>query len=322
MNIIKKWLMGLCCFFMIFATGCSQSAQSETILTINDRKISKPEFMVYLYETAAQFNSIGGEDIWETEFDGKTAEDLVKERTLESIQNVVLTEEQAKQYDISLSEDEKSLAKTEAKKQFDALSKDKKEKNGITLKTVEAILEDTLLYHKVFDEVTKDFQLSDADFQAYQKENRQDYTKRYQPLTVGTILVRDKAIAQKVITQARAGVDFEKLCKTYEIDETEKQNGATMETYLGHLEESFGTPFDLQEGEVSEPLETADGFYIIKVISRGILAENELLQLMKTDYITSKKEALFQAEFSHWIKKATIERNDDVYETITLKTNK
>lgn len=320
MNRFKKCLLVLGCFVMVFFTACSQNHSEETILTINDRKISKAEFMVYLYETADQFNSIGGDDIWETEFDGQTAESLVKERTLESIQNIILTGEQAKQYHISLTEEEKALAKTQAVQQFDALSKERKDHGGITLKTITTILEDTLLYHKVFAEVTKDFQLSQADFQAYQKQYRSEYEKRYQPITVGTILVNNLETAQKVVEQAREGTDFQKLFDTYELDEMEKEKGVYMETYLGHLEESFGIPLDLKEGEVSEPLETAEGFFVVKMMKRGVLEEEQLLQLMETEYTASKKESLFQTEFQQWVKNAMLERNDELYQSITLKT--
>ena len=46
------------------------------------KAISKSEYMLYLYEATRDFNEIGGNDIWETDFDGQSAENVVKKEHL------------------------------------------------------------------------------------------------------------------------------------------------------------------------------------------------------------------------------------------------
>ncbi len=44
------------------------------------KAISKSEYILYLYEATRDFNEIGGNDIWETDFDGQSAENVVKKK--------------------------------------------------------------------------------------------------------------------------------------------------------------------------------------------------------------------------------------------------
>lgn len=67
---------------------------------INDKTVSREEFNIYLYETQKSFESLGGEDIWETDFDGRSAETVAKENTLSTLTFVKLTAERAENMEV------------------------------------------------------------------------------------------------------------------------------------------------------------------------------------------------------------------------------
>jgi len=85
-----------------------------------------------------------------------------------------------------------------------------------------------------------------------------------------------KAKAEKVVQQARGGVDFVKLVKDYSQDSTSAaQNG---DIGIGIRSTTTQVPelirniiLTLKPGQVSEPLRHQNGYYIIRVESAGVL---------------------------------------------------
>ncbi len=312
----KKMMMML--FLLIpLAAGCSTASQ-EVVVTINETKVTKPEFMLYLYEVTQDFKLIGGEDIWETDFDGQSAEELVKERTLTTIQNVILTTEQAQQYGVLLSEDDKAAAKKEGETIWGSMTEDEKKQINITKDDLYRVMEDTQLYKKIYQEMTKDYELSDTDFQNYFQKNFSEYQDSYTQYKLSSILVSDKTVAQEVVKKARAGEDFQSLFQQYEVSAEEKKVGGQMETYKENLESVFGVEFDLGVGEISEPLYTEEGYFILKVDEKNVLDNSKLEELAKADYTNGMKQQIFNKEYNIWLAEAKIEKNEEALKAIKM----
>ena len=85
------------------------------MLKIDNHDITKYEYMVYLYTTTQSFVSAAGEDVWNLDFDGQTADELVEERTISTLQSVLAAEEYAAAHDIALTNDQKEEAAAAAK---------------------------------------------------------------------------------------------------------------------------------------------------------------------------------------------------------------
>jgi len=49
----------------------------------------KSEYMVHLYTTSMELVSAGGEDVWNMDFEGQTADELVEEHTIRTLQGLV-----------------------------------------------------------------------------------------------------------------------------------------------------------------------------------------------------------------------------------------
>ena len=87
-----KSLIGLLLAGALCLTGCgggSAAFTDEAVMKIDGHEIMKSEYMVYLYTTTMSFVSAAGEDVWNMDFDGQTADELVEERTISTIQSVI-----------------------------------------------------------------------------------------------------------------------------------------------------------------------------------------------------------------------------------------
>lgn len=83
-RILLSLLLSLC-----FFSGCSASFSDVVIARIDGEEIMQSEYMVYLYTTTKSFVEAAGEDVWNLDFDGMSAEELVQERAFSTIQSVI-----------------------------------------------------------------------------------------------------------------------------------------------------------------------------------------------------------------------------------------
>ena len=165
---MKKNLMSLVALVLVFSlffSGCKNNSDvANYAVKIGDTYVSVPEFKFYLYEAQKQFENIGGSDIWETDFEGETAENVAKETALNSLRIVTIAVENAKKYNVFLTDEEKQEAKKEAQSQFDVLTEAEKESMEINIDIINDVIESNHIYSKVYNEVTKNYELSEADF--------------------------------------------------------------------------------------------------------------------------------------------------------------
>lgn len=318
----KIWMRIL--FFFVSVTllfsGCSTDSNSSAYaVKINEEAISKEEFLLYLYETQKNFESIGGgTDIWETDFEGKTAEEVAKESALNTLKMVKISLIKSRELAITLTEDEKKKAQEEAASLWEAMTEQERSIIGLSMKQIERIMEEKAVYSRVYQKTIQDFVLSDADFTSYYEANKEQMKRDYTLYTMRTLLVADRNTAQEALTKARAGEDFLSLIDRYEIDEQEKQNGGSMEAYRGQLESQFNVSFDVPKGGVSDILEAPEGYYIIKVENITFTPEEEIIQQARNYYTTYKEQLYFTQEYEKWQSGIRIEKNMPVWNEIKL----
>ncbi|OUQ58532.1 hypothetical protein B5E58_07920 [Tyzzerella sp. An114] len=317
--MMKKFIKTALCVMsaiMLFA-GCGNSTKGNDgyVLKINDEEVSKGEFMVYLNEARLNFESVGGSDIWETDFEGMTAEDVAKNSAINALELVKVSNQKANELGVSLTEDEISSAKSEAEKSFETLG-EYAENNGITLEDVENTMIDQTLYSKVYNSVTSSFEVSEADFNAYYESVKGDLQNYYKKYTIKSIFVSDKVKAEEVISKYNSGTDFDTLFDEYE--EQEGMINQSETTYKGTLESLFGVEFDVQAGQISSALDGGDGYYIIKVENIEESTEEELKSMAEQMYTENAKQQLFTDEYKKWSENVKIEKNDEILNQIKV----
>ena len=80
-----------------------------------------------------------------------------------------------------------------------------------------------------------------------------------------------RAEAEQIVEKARSGEDFATLAREYSEAGTKAEGGLLGEVKRGDLSPQLeAVAFTLEEGAVSDPIETLYGFHILKVESRTV----------------------------------------------------
>lgn len=319
MKNLKSIFVMLFCLSLITIAGCSKSIPKEDIIaTINGKAISKSEYMLYLYEATKDFNAIGGDDIWETDFDGQSAEDVVKERAFVTMLHVKVTSEKANKYQVSLSNEEKTSAKIDGDAELNSMTEEQKNIISISDQDMYKIMEDTLLYKKVIEAVTKNYQPSETEFHAYFEQNKETQRAAYTEYTISNIVVSDQQTAQQISQRLKEGEDFQMLLQEYKSNTQKNQNSSVMETYKNRLDSAFDMDFNLEQGQISEPISTSEGYFVIRVDKKSVPDDTQLKEIMRAEYTTAMKQKVFTDELNQWISDIEIERHDAVWNSVEM----
>ena len=175
-------------------TDIKQEDTTEYAFSIGETDVSKEEFNIYLYETQKSFEQLGGTDIWETDFDGRTAESVAIDNTLNSIQLVKFAVEEAEKRGVTLDDSMKNQAEERAEEMYDGLSDDIRSKIGADISLYESVFEENMLYNIMYEEITGDYSVNEKDFEAYYSEHKDEILSAYKTNVDSTEPVNDDAV--------------------------------------------------------------------------------------------------------------------------------
>ncbi len=169
---------------------------------------------------------------------------------------------------------------------------------GLTEEQIKIDLHAQILSEKLYNEVTKDVKVSDADVKKYYDEHKSTYAQKASR-DVRHILVNTKKLADDVESQLKAGGDFAKLAKKYSKDPGSAAQGGKLTVSRGQTVPPFDkAAFSLKTNEISAPVHTTYGWHIIQPLSAVKPAKQtplkdvkeqirqQLLQTKKTDAMT------------------------------------
>lgn len=138
-------------------------------------------------------------------------------------------------------------------------------KQGSKLADVRDTVGLNVLQQKVTDKLTAGIKVSNADALAYYNKNKSQYVK---PTSrdLSHILVKTKALAQKIYNQLKGGADFAKLAKKYSTDKTSGAQGGKLGVQAENaLVKPFSkVAFAIPTGTISKPTKSQFGWHIIK----------------------------------------------------------
>jgi peptidyl-prolyl cis-trans isomerase D len=125
------------------------------------------------------------------------------------------------------------------------------------------------------DQVRNTIVVPQADIEAFYKQNLQQYQTPAQVRASHILLKLEgkdekqvQALADEIAKKAKAGADFAALAKQYSEDDSNNMNGGDLD-YFGRgrmVAEFEQAAFAMKAGEISNPVKTAFGYHIIKVV--------------------------------------------------------
>lgn len=155
-----------------------------------------------------------------------------------------------------------------------------------------------LLAQTLGQEILKNIEVSESEILEYYERNKKDLeeiaiSEVFIKIDPGKGVLRGDAriIAETVSERAKAGDKFEDLAVRFSDDtESKKRGGRVGYINRGQLPPGIDERiFEMKEGEISEPLEVEDGFYIIKVEKRpGPLTEGMARRKIESQLIKEK----------------------------------
>ena len=149
---------------------------------------------------------------------------------------------------------------------------------GYTKESLRADIKAQLLSEKIYDAVTKDAKVTDAEIAKYYQQNKSQYSQA-ESRDVRHILVKTKAQANKIYDMIKAGGNFAALAKKYSTDPGSKDNGGKLTIIRGQTVAPFDTTaFLLSTNQVSRPIKTQYGYHVIQPISADQAGEGDAAQ--------------------------------------------
>ncbi|MEX1071178.1 MAG: peptidylprolyl isomerase [Anaerolineales bacterium] len=135
----------------------------------------------------------------------------------------------------------------------------------------------------------------------------EDVTHTQEQVWARHILVADEAAAQAAIARLEAGADFGALVREISEDEGTVPTGGDLGwfNFEAMVEPFAAAAFELQIGEISEPVQSDFGFHVIQVLGheeRPLNQEeyNAKVQQALTDFITGLREKYDWEIFENW----------------------
>ena len=300
---------------VIFTTGFGK----DEVFRIDNASCSREEMMVYLTNTQNQYENVYGPEIWNTSLDGVTLEENVKDTMLAKIAQIKTMNLLAEEKEITLDETEEETVTHAAEEYFRSLNETEIEKMGVSLDTIRQLYREHLIADKVYQEIIRDVNPEISDDEA-------------RTITVQHILIRtvmsdgtgnsipysdeEKQAAFAKACEVRSLAvdgehDFAELASEYSDD-----TNLTYSFGKGEMDAAFEeAAFQLGTDEVSNVVESAKGYHIIKCISTFNREETDANKL---EIVEERRREVFGQEYDAFVDTLARKLNQKVWDEITL----
>ena len=305
MKKIKNIFWALCAALLVFC-GCSvENGSGDWLIKIDGKSVSRMEYLIYLKETVQNYELIGGDDIWDTDFDGRTAEDVAKESAFNSLVAVKIAIEKADKYSASLSETDESRAEMEALQMSQNAGE---EKDSEFYKTALNVVKEKYLYNYVKENLTKSIKIASAQTDAFCNENRDKYRRNLEYIQGKAYYFDTTEEAQNY---AQTGEGTENAVYSEDLSGTWQE-----------IKEKFSMDENTDKESILGPFETEEGYAIINIENTKAADEKTVEETMRSDYESSVKSQYFADEANKWLQNADIKTNEKMRNEIKIEDAK
>ena len=315
---------------LLLLSGCMDSLKgSKVVLTtgfeknevfrIEDMSCTLPEAMVYLINTKNRYESVYGREIWNVSLDGVTLEENIKETVLAQLAQQKTMNLLARQNGVALSEEEEARVVQAAETYFQSLSEKEKSALQITVKDVEELYREYALARKVYQYIIKDINPEISDDEARTITVQYIYFRTCVLDGTGKKIEYSEEEKQEILRKAEEvrfqlkneEADFEELILKY----SDSEEG-TCSFGKGEKDQAFeDAAFNLETDEISDIVETPDGYYLIKCISTFNRTETDA---NKVKIVEKRREEVFGQEYEDFVAALTRNLNEDLWQSVSL----
>lgn len=329
-NRNRRMAAALLTVLLLLLSGCMDSLKgSKVVLTtgfeknevfrIEDMSCTLPEAMVYLINTKNRYESVYGREIWNVSLDGVTLEENIKETVLAQLAQQKTMNLLARQNGVALSEEEEARVMQAAETYFQSLSEEEKSALQITVKDVEELYREYALARKVYQYIIKDINPEISDDEARTITVQYIYFRTCILDGTGKKIEYSEEEKQEILRKAEEvrfqlkneEADFEELILKY----SDSEEG-TCSFGKGEKDQAFeDAAFNLETDEISDIVETPEGYYLIKCISTFNRTETDA---NKVKIVEKRREEVFGQEYEDFVAALTRNLNEDLWQSVSL----
>lgn len=299
---------------IVLTTGFAK----DEIFRIEKASCTKAEIMVYLMNTKNEYEETFGEQIWTVTSEGETLEENIKETVLARLARIKAMNLLAAQKQVALSEEEQKQVSQAASRYMESLGEEQAKLLGVDEDLIKQMYAEYALCDKLYQYLIADINLEISDDEARTITVEQIFIKTYSldekgkkvPFTQqGKVSAYEQAKA--VLKLVREGEDFKSLAAQYSDDAT-----TTYSFGKGVYEPAFeNAAFNLATNEISDIVETQNGYHIIKCVSTFDRNETDR---NKIKIIEKRKQEVFNEEYSQFVEGLTRNMNDKLWAEVTF----
>ena len=310
---------------VVSMTGCASFENADTVATVGGDKI--PAGVANFYARYQQgmietnLGSMLGDNMWTQEVsEGKTYEDNVKDSVMDALQQMYILEDHMAEYEVVLTDEEKSAIQEAAKKFDEGNELEAKELISGETEYVERVLTLLTIQKKMTDAVTKDVSTEVSDEEAAQKSMQYvsfPYTTTDEEGNSKTLTDEEKAALKETaaafLEGAKAAEDF----AAYATEQGKEAQTATFDSEsTSPAAELIAAADSLGVGGFTDVIETENGLYVAKVTS---LLDRDATDAKKGTIVNSRKSEKFNGVYDGWKKDTKIKVNKDVWAKVDFQ---
>ena len=268
MKIFRLALL-LCALVAVGLAGCGgdEEVPADAVAVVDGQQIARSDYEALLSQAKKSYKN------QKREFPAAGSQEFQTLRN-QAVQFLVQREQfeqEASDMDVDVTDKQIDARLEQIQKQYFGGDKKKYEKQlkeqGLSEKQVRNDIRAQIISEKIFEQVTKDVKVTDADIAAYYEKNKAQYSQP-ESRDVRHILVKTKKQADELYTQLQGGADFAALAKKYSEDTGSKANGGKLTISQGQTVAPFDkVAFELKKNEISKPVKTEFGYHIIEPLS-------------------------------------------------------
>ena len=240
----------------------------------------------------------------------------LKRQAIEILTQRVQFEQKAEDMGVDVTDKQVDARLQQLKLQFfsgnDKLYREQLERGGLTEAEVKKDIRSQLISEAIYNQVTENVTVTDAEIAKYYREHKTDYEKK-ESRDILHILVAKKPLADRLYTQLQNGANFSALARTHSIDPGSKEQGGRMSVERGQTVAPFDqTVFLLDVGETSRPIKSEYGYHLIRAVSKVKPASTQPLSEVKEQIRQTLLQQKKNDAMAKWVAKTRREYADKI----------
>lgn len=326
MKFFAKFRIAVACFLMcLFMGACGDNTkivlttgfQENEIFRIDDLSCYTQEILVYMTNIQNQYSAIYGEQIWNTDMNGVSMAENVRQTVLARIAKIKMMNLLAQNYNLTLDEEELELAQDAASAYYESLSDAEIQAlGGIDEEMICEMYEEYALAEKVYEYLIADVNPEISDDEARTITLRQIVLYTADTDASGNLVFYSQAEQQavyedavEIAERAAEGESFDELVQTYS-----DMDNALYSYRKGEMDALLEeAAFNLAEGEISGVLQGTDGYYILLCVNPF---DREQTQITKAEMLEEQRKAVFDEVYSCFMAQKRCYLNEELWATI------